>query len=59
MTSGTSPSYWLWWVDPIVTIARLAWIGVRIVRGRDEAVDEGTPTVEDVLSEPNLEPAGG
>ena len=45
-TTGTTPSYWLWWVDPIVTIAAFAWIGVALVRGRDEVASAPEPVLE-------------
>jgi len=39
-TTGTSPSYWLWWVDPIVTIAAFAWIGIAVLRPRADVPQE-------------------
>jgi hypothetical protein len=48
-TSGTSPSYWLWWVDPIVTVASFAWIGVALVRGRGN-VPEEQPALEHAMA---------
>jgi hypothetical protein len=45
-TTGTSPSYWLWWVDPIVTIAAFAWIGIAVLRGRDEEAPVPEPVLE-------------
>jgi hypothetical protein len=49
-TSGTSPSYWLWWVDPIVTIASFAWIGIALVRGRETNTKAQEPVLEHVAA---------
>ena len=49
-TTGTSPSYWLWWVDPIVTIAAFAWIGVAVLRGGREVATTSAPELDHAVA---------
>jgi hypothetical protein len=39
-----TPSDWMWWIDPVVTIAAFAWVGLRVLRYRGDANE--VPTVE-------------
>jgi len=40
VNGGHTPSDWMWWIDPIVTVAAFAWLAVGLVRYR---ADEPEP----------------